>query len=133
MADLVTAAELKTHLRRTTFDMEAGSSACRMASGWLRSATGLAEWPDPAPDDLWGWALELAALSYDNPTGLERTTLGKFTQSWGPEAVARRRQILEAARDTYNAGGGSAGPLGSFPCPEPYPDPARVWPWWVST
>lgn len=124
MADLINPTELATHLRRV-LQPDSALSACRVASGWLRSATGLTAWPSPVPDDLWGWALELAALIYVNPEGLDRSMLGRMLQSWGPELLRRRELILKAARAAYGTGT-AGGPVGSFPAAEAWPDPA--WP-----
>ncbi|HEX6873603.1 MAG TPA: hypothetical protein VF163_21095, partial [Micromonosporaceae bacterium] len=67
MADLFDLADLSSLLRDPEFDTAAATTARRVASGWLRSATKRSDWPDPVPDDLWAWAIELAAMVYRNP------------------------------------------------------------------
>lgn len=123
MTDLVVPTDLIAHLRRE-LDPASAFSACRVASGWLRSATGLTEWPVPVPDDLWGWALELAVMVYDNPEGMDSSNFGRLGLSWGVEPMKRRAQILAAAKAAYRASSGGALPVGSFPDAAAYPDAA---------
>lgn len=83
-------------------------AAEQVAAGWLRAATGLPAIPDPVPEDLHTWGLELAALVYNSftPTGGETS----------PIDPARRDAILRAAGRAYGpAGAGAGGPLYSFP------------------
>jgi hypothetical protein len=91
-----------------------------LAGTWLRSATGLASFPDPLPDDLHGWALELAAIAYDS------RELGATVSPLVHQVnAARRREILAEAGRAYGPGGaGTGGPQGSFPAACAYPDPA---------
>lgn len=86
--------------------------ALRVAGGWLMSATGLTAWPSPVPDDLFGWALELAAIAYRNPEGMSSERVDDYQASYD---ATRRAQILEAARRGYSA---AAGPVFSFPDPD---------------
>lgn len=106
--------DLRTHLRIQIPEAEA-LSAIRVASGQLRRATKLDVWPAPVPDDLWGWALELASLAYDNPTGRQSEEAGDTMASW---PVRRRAEILAAAASAYSA---RVGPLFSFPPADPWP------------
>lgn len=130
MAEIVTPAELAAHLDRGILPPTKAASACRVASGWLYGVIRPTVWPPvPIPDDLWGWALELAAMAYDNPTGADSASLGDLTLNWGAAARERREQILAQATAAYGGTNTSAGPQGSFPDPEDYPDPAYVrWP-----
>lgn len=115
MADLITPADLATWLRAPVEDA-AAAMVIRHAQGELRSATGWSgDWPDPTPDDLAGWCVELAAMTYTNPQGLDEDSTEADTMR---PAWARRAEILAQAARRY----GSAGrPLGSFP-------PAPSWP-----
>ena len=114
MGRLVGAGELATYLQRPLrSDVE--TMAIRVAEEWLRSAcTSLTDWPDPVPEDLWAWALELAGIAYSNPEGLATRTAGDDTQGW---VIARKQEILDAAQERY----GGAQPVGHFP-------PAPCWP-----
>lgn len=107
-----------------------GRVAIRVAEGWLRGATGLADWPAPVPADLWSWALELAALAYSNPASMSTETLGDYTAGWSGWALARRREILADARGAYAVGAAET-PMSAFPAAQPWPDPVRVrtWDW----
>lgn len=85
-----------------------------VAWGWLAPVLGLEEKPEQAGVQLRSWILELGAIAYDNPTGLEAHQLGAERRQFSQE---RRREILAEAGATV---GGGSGPLGSFP--EPLPD-----------
>lgn len=111
---LVSSDELADHMQRPV-DAASAFSAIRVAEGWLRGATRLSEWPDPVPDDLWAWAVELAAIAYDNPTGLVSQTIGSESYSW---AMARKSEITVAARQRYGA---SDAPVYAFPPAVPWP------------
>ncbi|WDZ87189.1 hypothetical protein [Micromonospora cathayae] len=110
MADLFTPADLEKYLRQGALDAESVEVARRVASGWLRSATQLSDWPDPIPDDLFGWGLELAAIAYNNPEGLASDAVGATSSTW---ERGRRAEILQAAREAYPTA--TKGPLFSFP------------------
>ncbi|GAB7039707.1 MULTISPECIES: hypothetical protein [Catenuloplanes] len=116
MADLFELTELADYLQQGPLDEASATVARRKASGWLRSATKLTAWPDPVPDDLWGWAIELAALAYDNPAMLASEQVGATSRTADRGRLAA---ILDAARAAYldpaTAGGG---PLHSFPEPD---------------
>lgn len=81
----------------------------RVAWGWLMGATRLTARPDPAPDDIFGWALELAAIAYNNPAGAANESLDDYSVSMDRQ---RRKEILEAAKAAY---GNNGGPLYDFP------------------
>lgn len=118
MAGLFQIVELASLLQR---DVQPGGAyaAEEVAATWLRSATGLPTFPDPLPDDLHGWGLELAALVYNS-----------FTPTGGvvsPVDPAEKLRILQAAGRAYGPGGaGTGGPQGCFPRAHRYPDPARA-------
>jgi hypothetical protein len=119
VAGLFQPIELASLLQR---DVQAGgaSAAETVAATWLRSATGLTEFPDPLADDLHGWGLELAALIYNS-----FTPVGGVVSPVDPAAKTR---ILTAAGRAYGPGGaGTGGPVGSFPLVEAWPDPIRNW------
>lgn len=116
MAGLFQPIELASLLQR---QVQSGGAyaAEEVAAGWLRSATGLPTFPDPLPDDLHSWGLELAALVYNSFTPTDGST--------SPVDPVARDRILRAAGRAYGPGGaGSGGPLGSFPAACAYPDPA---------
>ena len=108
MADLFTLDEFASYIQQDV-DTSTATVVRRVASGWLMSATGLNVWPDPTPDDVWTWALELAAIAYRNPDGTSSETVDDYTVM---ADRARRKEILEAARVGY---GGASIPQYSFP------------------
>jgi hypothetical protein len=75
----------------------------------------LPDWPNPVPDRLWTWALELAAIAYRNPAAAGSEGVDDYrvinNQDW-----QRRSEILAAARRAYNTA--SAQPQYSFPEPD---------------
>jgi hypothetical protein len=117
VADLFELPDLANTLQ-ADLDTASAAEARRKAQAWLSSATRLSEWPTPAPEDLRAWALELAVIAYDNPSGLSLETVNGTTQQW---AVSRRAEILLEARQRYAAAVG--GPMGVFPLP-----PSPSWP-----
>lgn len=119
MADLFTLPELASYLQQD-LDTSTAEVARRRASGWLRSATKLTEWPAVITDDLWGWALDLAVMAYQNPEWAQSVTVGGVTTNWG-DLSTRRDEILAAAGALYNTAGV---PGGYFPAPLGWPDPA---------
>jgi len=99
-------------------DTSSATVARRVASGWLKSATGLADWAVPVDDQLFGWGLELAAIAFDNPAGAGSESIDDYSVGGVGE---RRADILAAARIAYS---GAGAPLYSFPEPD--------WHWKVS-
>lgn len=75
-------------------------------------ATRLAAWPTPVPDDLWAWAIELAAIAFRNPDGAASESLDDHSVT---HDRARRAEILKDAKAAY---GGGTGPSYSFPDPD---------------
>jgi hypothetical protein len=98
--DLFTNADFASYLHE---DVDNSSTVVcrRLASGWLRSSTGLPDWVAPVDDQLFGWALELAAIAYRNPDGLASASVDDYAQQWDR---SRRKQILDAARDAFGTG-----------------------------
>lgn len=115
MADLFALTDLENALQQGTLNTDSATVARRVASGWLRSATKLTDWPDPVPDDLFAWGVELAGLFYNNPEGLASDTTGGSASTWDR---ARRRQILDDARAAYGSATTGGVPLYSFPEPD---------------
>lgn len=115
MADLFTLEQLASFVKE---DLDASSAtvARRVAYGWLSDATGLTTWPDPAPDTLFSWAIELAAIAHRNPDG----ALSEETDDHRVQYDRQRRaQILEAAGAAYpSPAPNTAGPQYSFPTPD---------------
>lgn len=117
MADLFDLVDLPSWLQIPQVDAGTATRVRRMVNGWLQDATGLADWPDPPPDRLWGWALELAGIALDNPTAVWSETVGGTSTVFERGAQGRRREILDAARSAYNTAGK---PQHSFPAPDWY-------------
>jgi len=109
VADLFDLGDLPPWLQVPAIDSETATRVRRFASGWLLSATRLASWPNPVPDDLWAWAIELAGIAYRNPTAATSEGIDDYNIAYDR---ARRAEILAAARVAY---GGSGTPLYSFP------------------
>jgi hypothetical protein len=113
---LVTVAELASYLDSDVAEAT-GRAAIRSAAGWLQSVTHFTEWPNPVPDPLWTWAVELAAIAHTNPAGLVAQTVGGESLTW---PVARRRQEILTAAAAYYPRGGT--PMWSFPEAETWPE-----------
>lgn len=111
-ADLFDLIDLPSWLQVPAVDTETATRVRRAASGWLMGATRLTVWPSPVPDDLWAWAIELAAIAFRNPAAVASESLDDYNVS---HDRARRKDILDAARLVYSA---AAGPQYSFPDPD---------------
>ena len=107
-SDLFTNADFASYLHELV-DNSSVDTCRRLASGWLMSSTGLTTWVVPVDDQLFGWALELAAIAYRNPDGVATEVIDDYTVTYDR---ARRKQILDAARDAY---GTSNRPQYDFP------------------
>lgn len=121
---LVTSTDLGLYLQRPV-QADSATMAIRVAESWLHGVIPDSSWPEGTPpEDLWGWALELASIAYANPESLTVRTVGAITNQWGgTSGASRRQQILDAAAARY---GGGRAPQYSFPLPLPWPDPPRV-------
>lgn len=113
MPDLFDLGDLPSWLQIPEVDAETATRVRRAANGWLQDATGLATWPDPVPDRLWAWAVELAAIALRNPDGVVREAVDDYQVTLDR---ARRAEILDAARAAYNIG--ASQPQFSFPEPD---------------
>lgn len=93
----------------------------KIVDGWLSDATGMDKWPDPTPKPVFSWALELAAIAYENPAAAASDTTDQVGMSWNEQ---RRRAILDRAaawgRD-LPAQALIPSPTGSFPSPDRLP------------
>jgi hypothetical protein len=118
VADLFDLIDLPSWLQVPSVDTETATRVRRYASGWLLNATRLSPWPpNPVPDDIWAWAIELAAIAFRAPDGASSESIDDYSRS---NDTARRKEILDAARAAYS---GAATPTYSFP----------DWDWhWVS-
>ena len=67
--------DLSNWLGKTVAD-EKATSIEKVVWGWLKPQLGATERPDPVPDEVFSWAIELAAIAYENPTGLSARQLG---------------------------------------------------------
>jgi len=112
VADLFDLADLPSYLQVAEVDTETATRLRRYASGWLSSATGLTSWPDPIPDALWAWGIELAAIVFYNPSGLSAEQLDDYRAQYSAE---RRNEILAAAASSSYSTGGKTQPSYSFP------------------
>ncbi|MGH3693240.1 MAG: hypothetical protein ACRDRX_04440 [Pseudonocardiaceae bacterium] len=122
MGALVAPGELAAYLQHPV-RADTEEIAIRVAEGWLTSVTATIQpWPQPPPEDLWAWALELASIAYSNPQGLHQRTTDEDTREW---SAGRREQILNAARSKYGGGSQPSG-TDSFPPALCWPDPPRV-------
>lgn len=113
MADLFDLVDLPSWLQEPEVDTETATRVRRYASGWLSHATGLTTWPDPVTDDLWAWAIELAAIAWRNPDGADSEQIDDYQRR---QDRARRAEILAAARAAYNTASGQ--PQYAFPEPD---------------
>ena len=107
MADLFALEDLPSWLQVPEVDEQTAIRVRRYASGWLMAATGLTSWPDPVPDNLWAWAIELAGIAFRNPAAATSESIDDYSVSHDRE---RRAEILAQAKAAY---GGQ--PQYSFP------------------
>jgi hypothetical protein len=112
MADLFTIEEFASYLQQDV-DTSTATVARRVASGWLKDATGLTAFADPVDDRLFGWGLELAEIAFNNPGGLAAESIDDHSSTFDR---LRRKTILDAARAAYNTG--ASQPQYSFPEPD---------------
>lgn len=121
-------AELQAWLQ---YDVEAATYEIghRVVSGWLMDAAQWTAVPDPLPDQVFAWALELGGIAYENPTSQQDDQTDAVRTSWRD----RKGQILAEVRAfaTANPTSGPAMPRGRFPGAAPYPDP--VYPFGLRT
>jgi hypothetical protein len=123
VAELFELSDLAATLQ-ADLDTASATEARRKASAWLASATYLTAWPTPVPENLRAWAIELAAMAYDNPSNLNSESYADGTSTnW---AIARRAEILAEARTHYPKAGGGNKPQGAFPQSSFYPDPVET-------
>jgi hypothetical protein len=115
VTDLFDLGDLPSWMRVSGVDTETATRYRRAVNGWLQDATGLDTWPSPVPDKLWAWALELAAIVWDNPMANWSSAIDDASTVYERGAQGRRREILDAARRTYNT---ASKPQGSFPDPD---------------
>lgn len=115
--------ELSDFLRYPVSE-EAAAIAERVAWGWLTPVLGLSVRPEPCPDQVFSWAIELAAIAHETPNGaITATANGATSDTYG---APRRQQILaEAKRWVDSSGAGRGSPIGCFPPARAWPDPAR--------
>lgn len=113
VADLFDLGDLPSWLQVPEVDEQTAIRVRRAANGWLQNATGLTDWPDPVPDRLWAWAVELAAIAHRNPDATASEGVDDYRYV---HDRARRAEILTAARAAYNTGAGQ--PQYSFPEPD---------------
>lgn len=120
MVVLFSQTELSDHLQYQV-TAAAAVSAERVVWGWLKQATGLSERPDPVPEEMFSWAVELGAIAHENPGGLSTSTTGDEQSQWDR---ARRAEILDAAASGGTGTPARDAPRGRFPAAQSWPDPA---------
>lgn len=118
MTPLFTADDLTSWLGR---DVTEGKAATieQVVWGWLKPALKAETRPSAVPDEVFSWAIELAAIAHENPAGLSSQQLGDEQQAF---SIERRNEILREA--SSGASGGALSPRSNFPPARPYPDPA---------
>ncbi|HSV41491.1 MAG TPA: hypothetical protein VLI04_22195 [Nocardioidaceae bacterium] len=102
-----------------------GAMVERVVWGWLKPILDLEDRPDPVPDELFSWAVELGGIAHENPIGLSGKATGPFSEQFSG-LRDRRETILKDVRQWAAAQGDdtAAAPGGSFPEAPCYPDPA---------
>lgn len=122
---IFTPEQLRTWLRYDEadyFDAETARLAEQVVTGWLLAEIGTMPTPEPvAGHPLFGWALELGGIAYENPTAMQDDQAGETRSVWSD----RRAQILASARrwaETTGSASGSPKPRGRFPKARPWPD-----------
>lgn len=124
-APLFGAAEL-THWLHYDVDEASCDQAELVVTGWIADALGADVVPDAEQGSpIYGWAIELGGIAYENPTSMVQETSGAESTSW---SIVRRREILASVRawgvrTTSTPRAGLA--RGSFPAAESWPDPVR--------
>lgn len=116
MADIFDLEDLPSWLQVPEVDSATATRVRRYVNGWLQDATGLDVWPDPVPDRLWAWAIELAGIVHENPTAKWSESIDDYVSVNDRGANGRRGEILRAARDAYNTTAGK--PQYAFPEPD---------------
>lgn len=119
---LFTAGELSDWLRQPVPDESAWLTE-QVVWGWLRPLLSLTERPATRSDELFSWSIELGAIAYANPEGLDSYSLEAESTKYSSE---RRQEILQdAAGGGTTPTGAALAPTGCFPAARSYPDPAE--------
>lgn len=118
---IVTKAALESWLRYAVPDDLTALET--VVTGWLLEATGWPALPDPLPPTLQAWALELAGIAHENPTGLQQDTSGATSATWESKdrVLARVQAWAEGRTSTGDLVPAVPAPRGVFP-------PAPTWP-----
>jgi hypothetical protein len=111
MGDLFQISEFASYMQQDV-DTSSATVARRVASGWLKSATGFTDWPAVVDDQLFAWGLELAAIAFRNPDGAASEAVDDHNVTWDRQ---RRKDILAAALIEYSSAGT---PQYDFPDPD---------------
>lgn len=111
MTDLFSISDFASYVQQDV-DTASATVARRVAGGWLMSA-GILTFPTVIPDDLFAWAIELAAIAFRHPDGTATEGIDDYSFSADRQ---RRKEILDAARASPYSGTG--GPVFSFPDPD---------------
>jgi hypothetical protein len=118
---LVSAGDVRTHLRRYDVTDDEVAVAGRLVAGWLREDTGGdITIPLVDTDPLWSAAFELVVLAVTNPGSIASRTAGPTSTMW--PVLARRDAIRKDVRQRVAQA--ATRPRGNFPPAPRYPDPA---------
>jgi hypothetical protein len=99
VADLFDLGDLPSWLQVPEVDTETATRVRRYVNGWLQDATGLDDWPNPVPDRLWAWAIELAGIVFENPTAKWSETIDDSITVYERGPQGRVQQHARFRRD----------------------------------
>lgn len=93
--DLFPLGEMPAYLQVPEVDAVTAALVRTIATGRIIDAAGQS-FDTAVPEEIHGWALELAALLYDNPRLRTTETVGPY--SYTGAAAERQKEILDAVR-----------------------------------
>lgn len=127
---IFTKEQLRDFLRYAPDDEFSVASAQQVhdvAAGWIADAADVDDLTELIPGQpsqrVRAWAIELAAIAYENPTTADTDAAAESSSGWG--RVDRRQQILDNVRAWAQAKSGAGAvplPRGQFPKARRWPD-----------